>query len=59
MVKYVVNNKFVNLLKKCYNSLTIVFLIVFRIPLPFFADRIWIRFLISFFKPKKKIQTVV
>ena len=31
-IKYFVNNKFVKLLKKCYDSLINVFFIVFRCP---------------------------
>ncbi|RHW32437.1 hypothetical protein D1B31_21170 [Neobacillus notoginsengisoli] len=39
MAIYAVNDKFAVFTKKCYNSVTIVFLIASRILLYFFADR--------------------
>ena len=55
-MKHFVNNKFVNLLEKCYDGLTIVFLNRISNFAGLFADGIWIRFFISFFKPKKKFK---
>lgn len=48
--------KICNVFKKCYNSFTIVFSIVFRIPLCFFQIELWIHFFNTLFKTEKKLK---
>ena len=59
MIKYVVNNKFVKLLKNVIIVLQLFFFNRISNSAVLFADRIWIRFFNILFKPKKEIKTAM